>query len=643
MPKGVKFDNTQQYYIDMSTEMILEIIEDDMKKSDMFGNTKKIDTSLENGVYYREIRENKGGIEIFTLNNLECGTEYVTKVKLDVDDLSFKTIDSTELYSVRVNKVILEEEYDLCDINALDALNIKITKDIVRQIGKKDRIDTLEILLKTNRLKKSWGNVILECANKIETLEWVNKHLETETDKSEQSIADAYYTAFLDKNIDKIKWLLEHEFEIAYIFVDHLIEFIKHGSIEIFKLLKLYKLLNMINLDLVLSYSLKYKQNELSIWLIVNMDQTNNINEDVSCAVINTFGNVDIDYYQTEDSNDVDCHNVFTEEILNILTSNNIVLNNEAIKIVFYNSCEHNITANILYAFNNFDILNNSEIKKNSILIAIKHNNLNVLDILLDKFKNSNVDIYDAIYNASTTGNVTVLDKLYNFNKEEFIKAMHRTDFDNITQILKIYKNHSELITTHSVEYVDVLKWYKEKGLLSVSLNLLFDDAFYNGNVETLKWLECENNFNYEKHLNQRYYRIYGRSKCFKNKSSNFVESLKWLIEKNFVFSNKFKKEVFDSIYCRSENHDFMLNWIVENIIKSENVIFLASSYTGEFSHEKQRLTFLLQKFPEHEKFINERLNAREFGIDSKKYTKVKNIDEKKSVDEKKRSYCVQS
>ena len=214
MPKKLKYNANKQYYIDMSTDMILDNIKEDLKDIDILGHKKNKQsvTSLEGGVYIKEFEgERSGGIEIFTIETLDQYAEYLTQVTLPTTDTDFEVKESDGLYGIRVNKIILGQGYDLCDVSSLDTLKIKVTKDIVRQLGKKDKIDTLQNLFDTNRLKKSWGNIVLEWANKVETLEWANQHLTCNTEESDPSLCEAYYTAFLDGNIDKIRWLLEVE------------------------------------------------------------------------------------------------------------------------------------------------------------------------------------------------------------------------------------------------------------------------------------------------------------------------------------------------------------------------------------------------------------------------------------------------
>lgn len=633
MPKKLKFNKDKQYYIDMSTESILDSIKEDVSGLDILGHKRDLPivTSLEGGIYIREFGENnQGGIEIVTLDKLDQYAEYLTQVTLPLDDISFKVVEDCILCDICVNKVILGQGFDLCDISSIDTLGIKVTKDIVRQIGKKDRVDTLQALLDSNRIKKSWGNIVLEWANKVETLEWANSNLTCNIDKDDLSLGEAYYTAFLDCNIDKIRWLLEHEFEIDEVSVDQLGLSLQTGRLDIFELLKKYNILEGINLVRTLAISLKHNQFELSSWLISNLE-SEDMSKDISLAIIRTFGNYDSDKIYNYDNKHY--YNKFTSNVLYFLLDHNVFLDNDALTTVFLNACEHNTVDVVEYLFEHYDISNNADIKKEAIGIASKYSSINVFTILTTKFGNNQVNIYDAVYNASVSGNVLILNQLYDSQKEAFMKVMNRNDFDSTTAILKKYKNHSELILSQSTGNIEVLKWYRANGLFSVPIINLFDLAFSKGQVETLSWLESEYKPDYTKHFNNKYYHINSdykhtqitrRRKLLRQTNDQdecevnpMIKSLQWLKDRNFVFNSNFKKELFElehmSIFNKSND---LLDWLKQNILTSADAIVLAKCYTGEHSYMKDKLNWLLKNYPEHSEFINTQLKKTRSTVD---------------------------
>lgn len=587
MPKKLKFNKDKQYYINMSTESILDRIKEDRSGLDILGHKKDslIVTSLEGGVYVREFDETGcGGIEIVTLDKFDEYVEYLTRVTLPLDDISFKVVEGGIMRDICVNKVILGQCYDLCEIASIDTLGIKVTKDIVRQLGKKDRVDTLQTLLDSNRIKKNWGNSVLEWANKVDTLEWSNNNLTCNTDESDPFLGEAYYTAFLDCNIDKIRWLLEHDFEIGEVSVNQLETVVELGKVDILDLLKEHNALESIELTRTLAVGLKYNQFVLCDWLITNLE-SDDVSKDISLAIIRTFGDYDSDRIGFFDNKHY--YNILTAESLQFLVKYNVVLDNDAVITVFLNACEHNTISNVEYLFDHYDILNNVDIKKNAIGIASKYSSIDVFNILTTKFGNNQVDIYDAVYNASTSGNVIILNQLYDSQKEAFMKVMNRKDFDSTTAILKKYKNHSELMVSESTEHINVLKWYRANGLFSVSIIALFDLAFARGQVETMSWLESEYNPDYTKHFNGKHYHI---NSDFKLRSINsrlkhdvdnneihpIIKSLQWLKDRNFVFNSNFKKQLFElehiSVLDKSNK---LLDWLKINMLESSDRLFI--------------------------------------------------------------------
>lgn len=632
MPKKLKFNKDKQYYIDMSTEMILDRIKDDASNLDILGHKKDslIKTSLEGGVYIREFDEREsGGIEIVTLDKLDQYAEYLTRVTLPVDEPSFKIVEGG-IYEICVNKVMLGQGYDLCDISSIDELGVKVTKDIVRQIGKKDRVDTLQALLDSNRIKKSWGNIVLEWSNKIETLEWANSNLTCNQDESDPSLGEAFYTAFLDGNIDKIRWLLEHDFEIGEVSVDQLKKSLETGRLDVFELLKEHNALEGIDLSRTLAVALKYNQFELSDWLITNLESEDQSN-DISLAIIRSFGDYDNDRICGFDEKHY--YNKLTSEVLQFLVKHNVVLDGDALVTVFLNACEHNVVSNVEYLFDNYDVLNNTDIKAEAVGLASKYASVDVFTILTNKFGNNSVNIYEAVYNASVTGNTTILNQLYDTQKEAFMKVMNRKDFDSTTAILKKYKNHSELIVSESTANIEVLKWYRANGLFSFPIINLFDLAFSKGQVDTMSWLESEYKPDYTKHFNDKYYHInhdyklttrMGRRKLLSHcdntddDSCPIIRSLQWLKDRNFVFNSNFKKELFElehiNIFNKSNE---LLDWLKVNILVSSDIPNLAKEYTGKHSYMKDRLNWLLKNYPEHSDIINTQLKKTRTNIDT--------------------------
>jgi hypothetical protein len=620
MPKKTKFNKDKQYYIDLSTEMILENIKNDHSDVDILGHKRdqQLVTSLEGGVYTRSFNERDvGGIDIFTLDKLDQYAEYLTQVTLPVDDPTFEVKEGGFLRDLSVNKVILGQGYDLCDINSLDTLGIKVTKDIVRQIGKKDRVDTLQALLNSNRIKKSWGNIVIEWANKVETLEWAHTNLTCNTDEDDGSLSEAFYTSFLDVNYDKIKWLLEHDFEIGHISNDQLKDTIKAGRIDVFELLKEHEALEELSFSSTLASGFKFNQLELCEWIMTNLEPED-LNKDVSLAVIRAFGDYDSDRLGLSD--DRHYYNTLTPTILEFLSKHNITLDNDSLEVAFLNSCEHNTISNIEYFFEHYDVMGNANIKNESIGIATKYSSMEVFNILTNKFGQNGIDIYEAVFNASVAGNIEILNQLYDTQKEAFMKVMNRKDFDSSTAILEKYKNHSEYIVSQSTGHIEVLKWYRTNGLFSVNTLKLFDIAFSKGQVDTLTWLESEYKPNYIAHFNDKYFHIsrnFSQSlrrqsmlACDKNDSESqenpIVKSLKWLKDKNFVFGSHFKKELFEfehiGIFNKSND---VLDWLKDNVLTSADALELARNYTGEYSHMKDRLNWLLRNYPEHSEFIN--------------------------------------
>lgn len=639
MPKKLKFNKDTQYYIDMSTEMILDRIKEDASNLDILGRKKDslIKTSLESGVYVREFDETGyGGIEIVTLGKLDQYAEYLMRVTLPVDEPSFKVVEGG-MYDICVNKVILGQGYDLCDISSIDELGIKVTKDIVRQIGKKDRVDTLQALLDSNRIKKAWGNIVLEWANKVETLEWANGNLTCNQDESDPSLGEAFYTAFLDGNMDKIRWLLEHEFEIGEISVDQLKHSLETGRIDIFEMLKQHNALEGIELSRTLAVALKHNQFDLSEWLLANLESEDQ-SKDIGLAIIRTFGDYDSDRLCSF-GEEKHYYNKLTPEVFQFLIKHNTVLDKDTLTTVFLNACEHNIVSNIEYLFDHYDVMNNSDIKNEAIGIASKYSSIDVFTILTNKFGNNSVDIYEAVYNASVTGNIAILNQLYDFQKEAFMKVMNRKDFDSSTAILKKYKNHAELILSESTANIEVLKWYRANGLFSVPVINLFDLAFSKGQVDTMSWLESEYKPDYTKHFNDRYYHINHNYRIMSrqtrrqkllaqsddstdDESCPIIRSLQWLKDRNFVFNSNFKKELFElehiNIFNKSNE---LLDWLKVNILVSSDIPRLAKEYRGEHSYMKDRLNWMLKNYPEHSDIINIQLKKTRTDVDTDEAT----------------------
>jgi hypothetical protein len=98
----------------------------------------------------------------------------------------------------------------------------------------------------------------------------------------------------------------------------------------------------------------------------------------------------------------------------------------------------------------------------------------------------------------------------------------------------------------------------------------------------------------------------------------SIIKSLQWLKDKNFVPNINFKKQIFElehiSIFDKSNE---VMDWLKLNMLTSEDIPMLAKGYTGEYSHMKTRLNWLLQNYPEHSDIINAQLNKTSRQINS--------------------------
>lgn len=622
MPKKLKFNKNKQYYVDMSTEMILETIKEDTLGIDVLGHEceKKV-TSLEGGIYTRNFDENKktGGIEIVTTDKLDEYAEYLTQVTLPFDDPTFQLNEDDGIFGIRVNKVILGQGYNLCDYDALKSLDIKITKDIVRQIGKYDRVDTLELLMKENKIKKSWGNTVIEWANKVETLEWANSNLTCDTDKSNPSLADAYYTALLDCNVEKIKWLLEHDFEIGQVSTDQLKNAIKNNNMELFELLLKHNAFEECQLSDILTTCFKFNKLDLARWAILNI-KSDNLSEDISSSVIMTFGDYDSDRMSLFDEKHY--YIKITPETMTFIGEFEQNLDKDAVETIFLNSCEHNCLQNIeyLYQYYNSVLLENKTVLSSGLNISTKFNSKKVYIFLMEKVNELkiSIDLSSIILNASIAGNVELLNTLYDTQKSEFIKVMNNKDIDFSPGISGKCKNYNDYIVINSTEHVKVLDWYKNNGLFGCSLQVLFGNAFANGHVDTMSWLSEEYSVDYTSYFNNKFYHFYRPYQTKMNFSTNkntdnsIVFSLKWLKDRNFKFEYRFTKELFDNAQLNIfEKHSVLLEWLKENVITSDYAKQLAQEYTGNFSHFRSQLNWLLKNYPEHTELINTQLNKK--------------------------------
>jgi hypothetical protein len=605
----VKLNKTQQYYIDVSREHILDVIKEDQSDLDILGHkrTKKIVSSLEGDVYRRDIEEKYGlgGIELIVLTKLDFFAEYLTQVTLPFDDPEFEITEGSR--ELRVNKVILGTGYDLCDIQSIDTLGIKVTKDLVRQIGKHDRVDTLQALLNTKRIKSNWGNIVLEWCNKVETLEWANSNLNCITDSDDSSLGEAFDTALLDCNLNKISWLLSHDFEFSGFSSSSFKDTIKNGRLDIFECFKQYNGLSGLQLSGLMSLAFEYNKLHMCSWFIENIESDSS-SADISTAICSAYSNSSYDKIGFDREN----AHYFTSlptDVLIFCQTHNIELDKDATHIAFLNSCEYDNVTNINML--NQQYLESENVKSTGLDIASKYSSMNVLNMLLSS-TGTKIDLSKSVLNASVSGKVDSLEYMFTNQNSQFMDVLQRTKFDDFMASRK-FTNHCEQILDQSTEHVTTLQWYQSKNLFTTKISDLFESAFQSGHIETMDWLFTTFNINYTEIFNDKYYHLHlNLRQGHKDEKNLFVKSLDWLKLKNFVFTTHFKNIIIESAHISifTKTND-VLEWLKVNILTSDDVPLLIKKYTGEHSHMAVKLNWFLQNYPEHTDIITERLNIK--------------------------------
>jgi hypothetical protein len=615
MTKGSKLNKTQQYYIDMSREHILEVIKGDQTDIDVLEHkkTNKIISSLEGNLYRRDIEDKKyglGGIELIVLTKLDFFAEYLTAVTLPFDDPEFEIVEGS--INLRVNKVILGTGYDLCDIQSIDILGIKVTKDLVRQIGKHDRIDTLQTLLDTKRIKSNWGNIVLEWSNKVETLEWANTNLNCITDADDSSLGEAYDTALLDCNLDKISWLLSHNFEFSRFSSTSFKDAVKNGRLDIFECIKQYNGLSDLQLSDLMTLAFENNQFHMYNWFVENI-VTDDIDSDISTAICsaysNSYNNLSFNNIGF-DRNSAHYFASLPTEVLTFCVTRNIKLDKDATYIAFLNSCEYDNIDNINML--NQKYLNNEKIKLEGIDIASKYSSINVLNMLLSS--GEQIDLNKSILNASVSGKVEILEYMFTNHNSQFMNVMQQTKFDDLVKSCK-FKNQRDNILNESTKHVAVLQWYHSKNLFTTDISVIshfFESAFQCGDTETMDWLFVKFNVDYVKIFNNKYYHLHINSRTIQDEKNSFLKSLDWLKSKNFVFLRQFKEHLVNSTHINifSKTNE-VLEWLKANILTSDDVTHLITQYTGQHNYQAEKLKWFLKNYPEHTDIITERLNIK--------------------------------
>lgn len=456
-----------------------------------------------------------GGIMIIPENKIHKNyAKWLYEVILPTSDPKFimKTYED-ETY---VNMLKIGQIYSISDIATIEKFNLKVNSFLIKIISEQNNLTVLQYLYNKRKLTNAFANSIIEVTSDINILNWAIETFSFDFDE-DQFVSNALFNAFNNCNLDKLKWLVDHDCKIdnsyAYLteagknnrtdIFDYLLELNYNFHSKIFSMLKKFAF----GSDIVESS----KPNTLT-WILNNSRLFTEPNNFYNNFDDNSDNNSNDNFDNNSDNNS---DNMYENILLSLYPTKNRILN-----VFGCDSDETNINQisldQIHYLLvNGFKF--NDELMSYVLKISINTFNTEILDWINTNYKHiivNNLSIDKTKY-ASLSSTKSIIEKCLEKQNIEILDWLKTNNYINndIIQPNTIKSAVNESTNTESLEWLyvnypilfaqDYSSQKLEYPFRHFNLNNLLYETTLNNNLKIVEWLHTKNLIKIDEKFNQ--------------------------------------------------------------------------------------------------------------------------------------------